>query len=130
MSTNDGDALDRAIDRALGPDSPGRAPQGFVSVVQARLFYAALLERRRRVLRLAAGLAAGSAALFAVVLGLFVSAVDVPAWVIENVPGILGRVDGVRVGIERSPGLVAAALGAVVLMSAGVVSAALRPRKN
>ncbi len=130
MPTNDADGLDRAIERALGPDASARAPQGFVSSVQARLFYAALIARRRRIARAAAWLAVGSGGLFAVVLGLFISAVDVPAWVMENIPGILGRLDGVRVGMERSPGLVAAAAGAVLLTSAGVISAALRPRKN
>jgi hypothetical protein len=82
------------------------------------------------VARRAAWLAAGSAALFAIVLGLFVSSVDLPAWFVENVPGVLGRLDGVRVELARSPGLVAAAAGAVLLTFAGVLSAALRPRKN
>jgi hypothetical protein len=130
MPTNDDDALERTIKRALGPDSSITAPPGFVPTVRARLFYAELIERRRRVMRAAVLLAGGSASLFAIVLGLFVSAVDVPAWAVENLPGILGRLDGLRVALARSPGLVAAAAGAVLLMGAGVVSGALRPRRD
>ena len=130
MSTNNGDALDQAIERALGPDASIMAPSDFVSAVRARLFYAELIERRRRAMRSAAWLGAGSATLFAIVLGLFVSTVDVPAWAVENIPGILGRLDGLRVAMARSPGLVVAAVGAVLLMGAGVVSGALRPRRS
>ena len=130
MSSNNRDSLDRAIERALGRDASIVAPSGFVSAVRTRLFYAELLDRRRRVARAALWLAAGSTTMFAIVLGLFVSTVDVPAWVVENVPGILGRLDGLRVALVRSPGLVVAAAGAVVLMGAGVLSGVLRPRRN
>ncbi len=131
MDQRDDDALERAITRALRPDgSETRASDGFARRVEARLYYAALLERRRGLLRFATALGTGSAALFVVVLGLFVQTVDVPGWVIENVPGVLGRFDALRVGVERSPGLAFAAAGAVILTLAGVASAALRPRRS
>jgi hypothetical protein len=43
---------------------------------------------------------------------------------------VLGRLDGARVGLERSPHLVLAALGGALFTACGVISAALRPRKN
>lgn len=131
MEHHDNDALERAITRALGPDdSPPRTPDGFAQRVEACVYYAALLERRRSLLRRAAALGAGSTAVFLIVLGLFVQTVDVPGWVIENVPGVLGRFDALRVGVERSPLLAFAAVGAVLLTLAGAASAALRPRRS
>jgi len=131
MHEREEDSLDRAIARALGPDgSPVRAPEGFVSAVEARLYFTGLLDRRARLRRSASMLAAGSAGLFVLVLALFVQSIDVPGWVLENVPGVLGRLDAIRVGIERSPGLAFASVGAVLMMAAGVLSAALRPSRN
>lgn len=131
MTHPDDDALDRAIARALGPaGTAAQAPEGFAARVDARLYYVALLERRRRHLRVASGLGAASAAVMAVILGLFVQTVDVPGWVVENVPGILGRLDAIRVGVVRSPGLVLAAAGAAILTAAGIATAALRPRRS
>jgi hypothetical protein len=131
MSERKVDPLDDAIARALGPDAVAvRAPDGFASRVDQRLYFTALLERRRRVLRVAAMLGAGSALLFLGVLTLFVQAVDVPGWVVENVPGVLGRLDAVRVELARSPGVLLAFAGGVVLTAAGVATAALRPRRN
>jgi len=131
MNYEDNDNLDRASARALGTDeAPVHAPEGFVARTESRLYFASLLERRRRIYRAAATVGAGSIALMAGVLALFVQTVDAPGWVMENVPGILGRFDAVRVAAERSPGAVLAALGASALVAAGVLSAALRPQRN
>jgi hypothetical protein len=123
------DRLDESIEKALGPGAAVTAPAGFVSRVEARLFYAALLDRDRRSGRVAAWLGSASAVLLVAVTALFVQAVDVPAWVLENVPGVLGRIDGLRVAVARSPGPAFAAAGAVLLTAGGIVSAALRPRR-
>lgn len=104
---------------ALGHDRTTRAPEGFAERVASRIYFAGLLETQRQRTRRAWATALGGLAGMAVVAVLFIQAVNVPAWVVENVPGVLGRLDAATLRLDAATApLLLVALGA--LASAGV----------
>jgi hypothetical protein len=118
MTDNPEDRVDRLIQEALAVRRNLRAPEGFAERFDARLFYARLIERQRLRLGQAWAAGLGGAAVLTGVAALFVQAVDVPAWIVENVPGVLGRLDAVSVRLGH------AAIPLLLTAAGGVVAAA------
>ena len=115
--------IERLISEALSARRDVRAPEGFAERVDARLHYVWLLERQRRRMRQAWAAGTGGAVALAGVSVLFLGAVNVPAWVIENVPGVLGRIDAatVRLSYAATPALLMAAGGAAAAAAWGAL---------
>jgi hypothetical protein len=109
--------IERLISEALSARSDVRAPEGFAERVDTRLLYAQLLERQRKSIRQAWAAGVGGVIALAGVTALFAGAVNVPAWAIENVPGVLGRIDAATVQLSQ-------AATPILLMAAGGVAAA------
>src|SRR5262245_29237759 len=118
MQTPQDDAMERVIRAALAPDQHTRAPEGFSDRVASRVYFARLLERQRQRVRWAWAAGLGGLAGTAAVAVLFIQAVDVPAWVVENVPGVLGRLDAAALRLD-------AAAAPVLLAATGVLTSAL-----
>lgn len=110
MQTPQDDATERLIRAALAPNHHVRAPEGFAERTATRVHFARLLERQRQRARRAWATALGGLAGTAAVAALFIEAVDVPAWAVENVPGVLGRLDAaaIQLGAAATPALLAA----------------------
>ena len=123
------DPIDKLISEALCARQDVRAPEGFAERLDSRLQYVWLLERQRRRIRQAYFAGAGGLVVLAGVSALFLGAVNVPAWVIENVPGVLGRIDAatLRLSHAATPALLMAAGAAAAAASWGVLR--LRSRK-
>ncbi len=102
MTDARGDRLELLIEEALAVRRDARAPEGFAERVDAQLFYARLIARQRLRVRQAWAAGLGGVAVLAGVAVLFIQAVDVPAWVVENVPGVLGRFDAVSVRLSQA----------------------------
>lgn len=113
------DATERLIRAALAPNHTARAPEGFADRVGARVNFTHLLERQRQRTRLAWATALGGVAGTAAVAALFIQAVDVPAKVLENVPGVLGRLDAAAIRLD------AAAVPMLLAATGGLASAAV-----
>lgn len=117
MHSPQDDATERLIQTALAQNGAGRAPEGFADRVAARVYFAGLLERQRRRARGAWAAALGGVVGMAGIAVLFIEAVDVPAWVVENVPGVLGRLDAVAIRLD-------AATAPLLLMATGALASA------
>jgi len=113
---------------ALAPDRRVRAPEGFADRVASRVYFAHLLERQRQRTRRAWATALGGLAGTAAVAVLFIEAVNVPAWVVENVPGVLGRLDAVAIRLDAAA--LPALLAATGALASAVVWAGLRWRSR
>lgn len=123
-----GDATDRLIQSALGPDRTTRAPEGFADRVASRIYFAGLLEKQRQRTRRAWATALGGLAGMAGAAVLFIQAVNVPAWVVENVPGVLGRLDAAALRLDAATApLLLVAVGA---LASAAVWAGLRWRSR
>lgn len=128
MQTPQDDATERLILAALAPDRTVRAPDGFADRTASRIHLARLLERQRQRVRLAWATALGGLAGTAAVAVLFVEAVDVPAWVVENVPGVLGRLDAAAIQLDAAA--MPALLAATGALASATVWAGLRWRSR
>ncbi len=128
MQTPENDTTEHMIRAALTPNQTTRAPEGFADRVASRVYFARLLERQRQRARWAWATALGGVAGTAAVAALFIQAVDVPAWVVENVPGVLGRLDAAALQLDAAalPVLLAATGG----LASAVVWAGLRWRSR
>lgn len=130
MDTPSDNGLDKVIEAALTRQESGRAPEGFARRVDDRLRYAQLRDRQRRQLILAAGIGVAGLLGMAVVAALFWYAIDVPGWVVEQVPGVLGRLDRLQIIAARNWGVALAAGTAVVALAALVLGTLNRRRRR
>jgi hypothetical protein len=128
MHSPQDDTTERLIRAALAPDTGARAPEGFPDRVASRVYFAQLLERQRRRVRLAWATGLGGALGMAGIAVLFGKAVDVPAWVVENVPGVLGRLDAAAIRFDAAA--IPMLLAATGALASAAVWAGLRWRSR
>ena len=128
MQTPYDDETERLIGAALAHNHDGRAPEGFADRTAVRIHFARLLERQQRRARRAWATALGGLAGTAVVAVLFINAVDVPAWAVENVPGVLGRLDAAAIQLDAAA--TPALLAATGALASAAVWAGLRWRSR